>query len=303
MLARLLQVTTVGLFALAFMCVAWLASVGALGWGLLGAALILFSYAAFLALEFVFMMTVNRTDQTPRASAYDALRAWWNEALLAPRVFCWQQPFRAHAVADAIPSERVSRRGLILVHGFVCNRAFWNPWMHRLHELGVPFIAVDLEPVFGSIDKYADIVERAVQTMEAATDYKPVIVAHSMGGLVARAWMDRNAAERRMHRVITIASPHRGTWLGRFAMTANAQQMKLDASWHLGLMARENAQRRDLFICFYSNCDNVVFPASMATLPGADNRHLPAKAHVQLAFEPEVFSEVLRWIESVPPVD
>ena len=32
-----------------------------------------------------------------------------------------------------------------------------------------------------------------------------------------------------------------------------------------------------------SDGDNIVFPASTATLPGADNRHLPAVAHVHMA--------------------
>jgi len=46
--------------------------------------------------------------------------------------------------------------------------------------------------------------------------------------------------------------------------------------------------------CYYSHCDNIVFPASRATLEGADNRHLPGVAHVQMADHPEPRAELLR---------
>ena len=39
------------------------------------------------------------------------------------------------------------------------------------------------------------------------------------------------------------------------------------------------------------------FPASNATLPGADNRHVVGAAHVHLADQPEVLSDVLAWAE------
>ena len=78
---------------------------------------------------------------------------------------------------------------MLFVHGFFCNRGLWNPWMRRLRAAGIPFVAVNLEPVFGSIDSYASIVEAAVRSLEQATGGAPVIVAHSMGGLAVRSWL------------------------------------------------------------------------------------------------------------------
>ena len=75
------------------------------------------------------------------------------------------------------PAAARGRRGPLLVHGFVCNRGLWNPWLERLHARGIPFVAVDLEPVFGSIDDYVRILENAVQRLERCTGLAPVIVA------------------------------------------------------------------------------------------------------------------------------
>ena len=247
--------------------------------------LIIFGYALFLGLEFAFLRVVNRNDPAPQANAKQLLRAWWGEVLTAPRVFCWSQPFRSRAIPDWLPdADSTQSRGIVLVHGFVCNRAVWNPWMTRFRARGIPYVAVNLEPIFGSIDEYAEIIERAVQQMEAATGRAPVLVAHSMGGLAVRAWLNRYACDHRVHRVITVGTPHHGTWMGRFARTRNTLEMQLNSHWHQALAEQEPPERHAHFTCFYSHCDNIAFPASTATLAGADNRHVPGVAHVHLLF-------------------
>jgi triacylglycerol lipase len=97
---------------------------------------------------------------------------------------------------------------------------------------------------------------------------------------------------------VTIGSPHRGTFLGRFGHAHNTRQMCLGSEWQLQLASREPPLRFERFTCFYGHCDNVVFPASTATLPGADNRHVAGVAHVHMAHQEEVFHEVLRWVDS-----
>ncbi|HEX6362261.1 MAG TPA: alpha/beta fold hydrolase [Albitalea sp.] len=263
-------------------------------WALVGSLLIVFGYALFLAVEFVLMHAANRSDAAPPATLGQIVRAWWGEVVSAPRVFCWRQPFRANAEPDFLPAA-ADRRGVVFVHGFVCNRGFWNPLMARLRPLGVPFVAVNLEPIFGSIDRYADVIDASVRRVEAATGRPPVVVAHSMGGLATRAWLAAYAADDRVHRVITIGTPHRGTLLGRLGHTRNAREMRPGSDWQQRLAVREPAERFARFTCFYGHCDNIVFPASAATLPGADNRHLPGVAHVHMASREEVLEEVLKW--------
>jgi triacylglycerol lipase len=296
MLARLQQLTTVALLGAAIAWALHFASAGRPVLAVLGALLILLGYALFLGAEFVLLAFVHADDPTPRASTHQLLRAWCGEVWSAPQVFCWRQPFCAFAVPDQLGAGASGRRGVVFVHGFVCNRALWNPWMARLRAAGVPFVAVNLEPVFGSIDAYPPIIDAAVQRIETATGLAPVIVAHSMGGLAVRAWLDVLAADQHVHRVITIATPHHGTWLARFAFLPNALQMRLGNPWLTRLAAREPEARLAHFTCFYGHCDNIVFPPRTATLVGADNRHVAATAHVHMVAAEAVFSEVRRWL-------
>jgi triacylglycerol lipase len=296
MLARLQQFVTVSLVCAATAWAVYFVQAGLPAWGCVGAALILAGYAVFLGVEFLMLAWVQEPGPVPPPTAAHLLRAWWGEVLSAPAVFCWRQPFRSLSEPDHLEATAATRRGVVFVHGFVCNRGFWNPWMKHLRATGVPFVAVNLEPLFDSISRYADTIDEAVRRVERATGRSPVVVAHSMGGLAVRAWLDKFDADGRVHRVVTVGTPHRGTWLARYGRTVNSREMSLKSPWLTDLAANSSGDRHALFTCFYSNCDNIVFPASTATLPGADNRHIPATAHVHMAFQETVFNEVSRWL-------
>ncbi len=300
MIARLQRFVTIALVLAAAGWAALLWRAGHPAWAPVGAVLIVLGYTSFLAFEFVVMSTIHRGDAALRATVAQLFRAWWGEVTTAPRVFCWRQPFRSSREPDFLPSDVKDQRGVVLVHGFFCNRGMWNPWMAELRRRKVPFVAVNLEPIFGSIDNYLGAVENSVARIESSTGLSPMLVGHSMGGLVIRAWFADQTDKSRVHRLVTIGTPHQGTWLARFGRAESARQMRIGSAWLQALRERD-ADRSDRYTCFYSHCDNIVFPASTATLPRADNRHLAATAHVQMAFRPAVFNEVCRWLNTSDP--
>ncbi len=296
MVARLQQCITLGLLIAA---AAW----SAFFWrmhpvvAISGALVILFGFALILALEFVLLALRHGEDPTPRASATQLIAAWWAEACLMPRVFFWRQPFRADAESDFLPP-RSAGRGVVLVHGLFCNRGFWTPWMQQLRELNHAFVAVNLEPAWGSLDVHADALEQAVRQVAASTGQPPVLICHSMGGLVARAWLASAGGAARVHRVVTIGSPHGGAWLARLSPTVHGRQMGLTSEWLQDLQALESARDHGRFVCWYSNADNIVFPPSTASLPSADNRFVPNTAHVALGFHPHVMAQSMALLRS-----
>jgi triacylglycerol lipase len=266
---------------------------GAPWWAaLLIAVLLVNVHAVALGIEFLWLRTVHPGPGVPSPGARALFAAWWGEVVTGLRVFAWRQPFRSRAEPDAV-STRSGQRGVLLIHGFVCNRGLWNPWMRQLRRTGTPFIAINLEPVLGPIDRYVHSIEAAVTQIERATRRAPIIVAHSMGGLAVRAWLRDRAADRRVHSVITIGTPHAGTSMARFALSANTRQMREGNRWLRELAASETSERRQLFTCYFGHCDNIVFPASNATLEHATNHHVPGVAHVDLAFHPPIFEDVL----------
>jgi triacylglycerol lipase len=291
MLARLQQLLVFAWLAALVTAIVWPWRAGHPWGSVAGALAVLSAHALWLLVSFVLMRWHNRRDPAPPATWREWAQAWWGEVRAAPRVFGWRQPFRSQAEPDHLPPDANGRVGVVLVHGFVCNRGLWTPWLRRLRAAGVPFIAVNLEPVFGSIDEYPPLIEAAVRRLEAATGQQPVVVGHSMGGLAIRAWLARNQADDRVRRVITIGTPHQGTWLANWShLAANGSQMRPRGPWLQQLSAAEPASRRELFLCLYGHGDNIVFPASNALLPGAASLHIAGTAHVEMVDHPAAWA-------------
>ncbi|MBG9388516.1 alpha/beta fold hydrolase [Caenimonas sp. DR4.4] len=301
MLARLQQAITLSLLACAAAWLDWFWATSPL-LAVCGFVLIGMGYSLFLAAEFIALRLAGRAPAALRPGWKELLRAWLAETATAPRVFCWRQPFRWKAVPDELGASRDAgrKRGVVFIHGFFCNRGFWAPWLTRARAEGRCYAAVNLEPVFGSIDEYAPLIGRAVRAVTQATGLAPVVVCHSMGGLAARAWL-RAQGGAAVHHVVTIGSPHRGTWLARFSRGGNGRQMQEGGMWLAELERVESARQAPEFTCWYSNCDNIVFPVLTATLPGADNRLVRGAAHVDLAFRPEVMDATFLLFERSDP--
>jgi triacylglycerol esterase/lipase EstA (alpha/beta hydrolase family) len=254
--------------------------------------LLLFAHPTVLAVEFLLSRRIGVRVDGSRVAFPVVLRAWLREWVDSTLTFGWRLPWRARAVPDHLPASARGRRGVVLVHGFICNRALWNPWLERLRALDRAFVAVDLEPVFGDIDGYAAIVEAAVVRVEAATGLAPLVVAHSMGGLVVRAWLRAGVGRHaRVAHVLTIGTPHRGAWIAGMALSPNARQMRIGSPWMAGLP--DAAADAALFTCWWSECDQIVFPAPTAVLPGAESRRLPGVAHVSLTRREEIWHDLV----------
>lgn len=203
---------------------------------------------------------------------------------------------RLHA-ADSITGQSLP---VLLVHGYVCNGGYWTKLSRQLAQAGIVHKAIDLEPIDASIDGYVTQVEQALQALCTLTgSERAIIVAHSMGGLVARAWL-RHYGAARVARIITIGTPHHGTVLANLAAGANARQMsRVDGApsgWLAQLAASETPETRALITSIYSHHDNIVVPQSSAQLSGARNLAFGGIGHVALASDARVLRQLLAEI-------
>jgi pimeloyl-ACP methyl ester carboxylesterase len=251
-------------------------------------------YSLVLACQFAALRWQAPGDRIPPPGFARCVRAWGLEVVAAAQVFFWWQPFRSRAHPDCL---HASGRGVLLVHGFLCNRGIWSRWLAELEHRKAPYLALNLEPVFGSIDQYVDLLDQAIRSMTRTTGLPPLVVCHSMGGLVVRAWMREYQGSGRIHHVITIGTPHEGTSLATRiwhpSAMVNASQMHRGSPWLSQLAQSETSTMRQQFTCYYSDCDNIVRPASSAVLEGADNRPAFGLPHVAMALDSRIMHESL----------
>lgn len=241
-------------------------------------------------------MVVARHSPRDTAQPSEWLRAWAREWRVYFSVFAWRQPFRWSALPD--PVFRTGQPCVVFVHGYLCNRGFWHPWMRAMATRGWGWRSVNLEPVFGSIDEMVELLDPVMR--EALSEGRPVaVIAHSMGGLVTRAWLARQPAwPAELTTCVTIGSPHLGTWVARWAHSDAGRQMREDSDWLAALRAAERADDARHYLCWRSLTDHVVYPPANALLPGATDRVVRCAGHVDLAFQAAVMTESLDWVAS-----
>src|SRR5262245_29833434 len=148
------------------------------------------------------------------------------EAAAMSAVYGVLQPFERLVMGDRRPPATSGGLPVVLVPGYVCNRGLWWALARALRARGVDCWPVTLEPVYGPIDDLVVPFAAAVDEVLAETGYSQVvIVAHSMGGLVARAYL-RDYGARKVARLITLGSPHHGSVHACLGAGLNAREME-----------------------------------------------------------------------------
>lgn len=227
-------------------------------------------------------------------SLFGECGAWLRIGLLQ---LPWARAAPAARPATADPLLPASRLPVVLVHGYLCNHRVWDAMAHQLRTAGHPVLALDLEPLFTSIDHYAPLVEQAVAELCRQTGAPQVaLVGHSMGGLVIRAWMRRYGTQR-VARIITLGTPHAGTKIDPQPKTTNGQQMLWRSVWLQELAASESASTRRLMRIALTPQDNLVYPQREQVLDGAQVTLFEGLGHLQLALDSRVIAWVLQQLE------
>ena len=204
------------------------------------------------------------------------------------------QPFEGLLMGTEKPQPSLQGRlPVLLLHGYVCNRGFLLPLRRYLNAHGVGAYSHNLEPVYAGIDSYADGLARRIEEILAATGAdKLAILAHSMGGLVARAYVRKYGA-RCVAKLITLGTPHHGTVSARLGAGENARQMVPGSAWLRRL--NEDAPTLPL-VSVLSYQDNIVLPQESAGLAGAKIVRLSGMGHVSMPFSRRIREVALEEI-------
>lgn len=235
-------------------------------------------------------------------------RLFWAETRTALQVYLGRQVWLAHqpgqpldGVEPASGHHAAARVPVVLVHGHLCNHRVWDDVVRALRRQGHSVITLDLEPLFTSIDDYACRIESAVQTLcQHSGQGQVALLGHSQGGLAIRAWM-RAYGNSRVHRVVTLGTPHQGTRLANWSNTPNGRQMRPGSDWLRELAASESAHTRGLMHLLVSDSDNVVFPQTSQALEGASLTTWPGLGHLELCVHPGVITWLCQLLGPVQP--
>jgi len=201
---------------------------------------------------------------------------------------------RARVDGGASSSRGKGRRPIVLVHGYTQNRTNFV-WLERhLGRRGLgPFFGFDYQS-FARIESSAHELSAFVSRVLAATGAPEVdLVCHSLGGLVARTYVDLLGGGGSVRRIVTLGTPHRGIAHAVLAVGASVRDMHPPT----GFIARlDGAAPSAVEIhSIFSTHDNIVFPSSASTL-GARGTDVVVRqhGHFGILFSEEVAEHVTR---------
>jgi len=260
-----------------------------------------------LVLQFLVILTSMIQSGTGGAPAV-WWRVLWAEYKAAVLIFMLRQPWPRGPGVVQTPLNDVPNRPahasvpVVLVHGFVCNHRVWDDMALALRKAGHPVLAVDLEPLFGSIDGYASVIDAAVVRLQMETGApKVALVGHSMGGLAIRAWL-RTLKPARLAKVagiITLGTPHQGTRIPQPVATTNGVQMGWHSDWVQALQASEGDSQRALMHIALNLNDNICFPQAKQLLPGAPVTEFQGIGHLEMCLNPRVIDWTCQQLASL----
>ena len=186
---------------------------------------------------------------------------------------------------------------IILVHGVIDNRSIFTLLRRALRGRGFGrTYALNYSPL---TDDISDVAERLAQLIENVceqTGYERVhIIGHSMGGLVARYYVQRLGGDRNVHTVCTLGTPHGGSLVAQLVPWPVARQMRpsSDLITELELPAPGCTTR---FIAIWSDLDQLVLPQRNARIKHADlrarNVFIRGIGHMSLPVDRRVVNEI-----------
>jgi pimeloyl-ACP methyl ester carboxylesterase len=206
---------------------------------------------------------------------------------------------RREQVVDRGPDEFLP---IVLVHGLGGNRGAWLPFRlflringhRRIYAFG--YEEGTVEEHAGDLKDFVDGVLR--RTGEAQVD----IVAHSLGGIIARYAIQRLGMSVAVRTLVTLAAPHQGTYAARYANTTLTRSLRPESDLIRDLNADDLESCPMRFFSIFSNRDVYVVPAERMTHPAAENVFVPDVSHSQYLVSPKVFKAVASCLAETTPV-
>ena len=195
----------------------------------------------------------------------------------------------AHRLLIADPVAAPGRRLLLLVHGVGVNDGVWFALRRSLSRRGLgPVYTINYGPPLAGIEHFAGQLAARIEAICAATGAERVaLIAHSMGGLVARAYLRRFGAAR-VEQLITIGTPHHGSMLAYTFPGCCLAQMHPGNPWLVELNREESGRAPVPITSIWSRHDSMVAPQGSSVLRNAENIALVGIAHNALLGEKAV---------------
>lgn len=198
---------------------------------------------------------------------------------------------------EALPDD--GHRPLLFVHGLGGHRGNFGlmrgllglsgrtrSWAIGLGDAPLPQMAAAVQAA----------VARIVQLCGIPPEGTIDLVAHSMGGLVARLALLDPPTCARVGTLVTLGTPHGGTEAARFGATHHVKELRPDSETLRRLAVQlpwRGPPALPRLVCLWSGSDVLLLPAGTARVEGAEAVELQGFTHYSYLIHPRAAAAVL----------
>ena len=189
---------------------------------------------------------------------------------------------------------------IILIHGYMMRGGVMWPMQRYLRRKG--FNRVFLFTYKGYSNDITSFAEQLAEEVERVVSQcgggKVDLVAHSMGGLVARYYINYLGGDQHVERLVTLGTPHNGTQVWALSSFISGVQMR-PGSRFLNRLAENDEKLQTVRICsIYTDFDELIIPEESSVLEGKSiiNRKIPGLGHAGLVYHRRVYKEIIETL-------
>jgi len=192
---------------------------------------------------------------------------------------------------------RAAGMPILLAHGIIDNHTVFALMRRQLLRRGFSSIhTFSYSPLTLDVRSTAERMGREIEAIcEASGSDQIHVIGHSLGGLIARYYVQRLGGDKRVHTCVTLGTPHQGTVAARLVPWPLVKQVRPDSDLMTEL-AEPTPNCRTRFIAFYSDVDQLIVPQRRARIRHPDllasNVRVRGVGHLSLPFHGEVVHRI-----------
>ncbi len=171
-------------------------------------------------------------------------------------------------------------RPVVLVHGIWDTSRIFTPMVNWLKTRGFHPLALNLIPSDGEVglDELALQMGQFVD-LHLSREEQFDLVGFSMGGLVSRYYVQRLGGMGRVRRLITISTPHKGSYWAYAVGNKGSRQMRPGSAFLEDLNRDAAMLERVKFASIWTPLDLMIVPAESSRLGVGEEFRIPVALH------------------------
>jgi len=209
----------------------------------------------------------------------------------------WLFPFKNYDLTlNRQPAEQV----IVLVHGYTRSQTDWI-WFRKQLKTNIPIYTANLSPKYGNIHEMALSLATKIEAIKDETGCNNIIIiAHSMGGIVAHHYAHNLDTANRVSNIVAIGTPWYGTKLAFMEDSLNAQAIQ-PQSIFLNELRQKIFNSPIKHYSIASRFDNMIYPWSSALLDKDSEQKLILEdvSHLAMLFSNEVVEQINTWLSAI----